>query len=318
MTAVSIMLLAWMIEVGFGWPDWVFKRIRHPVVWIGALISVSDQRLNRVTLGHRSRYVAGACASLFILAGVTSLAIFIARLLPDTWWGWILEAAIASSLLASRSLYEHVRAVARPLQRKELDTARRAVSQIVGRTPDQMDAPEISRAGLESLAENMSDGVVAPIFWGAIFGLPGLAAYKTINTLDSMIGHRRETHAAFGGFAARLDDVANFVPARLTACLLALASARGDVFKTMFRDAGQHRSPNAGWPEAAMAGALQIRLSGPRMYGEDVTQDPWLNAACPDPAPDDMNRGLTLYVRALGLLAGLLFAFIIGERFAST
>ena len=184
----------------------------------------------------------------------------------------------------------------------------------MGRSPDQLDSPAISRAGLESLAENMSDGVIAPLFWGVIFGLPGLAAYKAINTLDSMIGHRIGTYAAFGGFAARLDDIAIFIPARRTGVLLALASASRKAMTVMFQDAAKHRSPNAGWPEAAMAGALGVRLSGPRAYADQVSQEPWLNAAGPDPKPGDMQRGLRLYIHTLVLFAILLLAFEFGAH----
>jgi adenosylcobinamide-phosphate synthase len=175
---------------------------------------------------------------------------------------------------------------------------------IVGRDPSQLDAAGIARAATESLAENTSDGIVAPLFWGAIFGLPGIAAYKAINTLDSMIGHRTPRYEAFGWAAARIDDVANLIPARLTGLLFAIVSVRPCIaLATMWRDAGQHRSPNAGWPEAAMAGALDIRLSGPRIYEGRLSQEPWLNGEAADPTAADLNRALALYRRAMLLLA---------------
>ena len=187
-----------------------------------------------------------------------------------------------------------------------MDAARSAVSMIVGRNPDQLDEAGIARASIESLSENASDGVIAPLFWGALFGLPGIAGYKAVNTLDSIIGHKSERFAAFGGFAARLDDIANLIPARLTGFLLAAVSGVFRSFGVMVRDAGKHRSPNAGWPEAAMAGAIDVRLSGPRTYGDRITDEPWLNAGARDPDASDINRALSLYVKAMISAATLL------------
>jgi adenosylcobinamide-phosphate synthase len=179
---------------------------------------------------------------------------------------------------------------------------------IVGRDPARLDEAGVARAALESLSENASDGVVAPLFWGAVAGLPGIAAYKAINTMDSMIGHRNDRYEDFGKVAARLDDLVNLIPARLTGLAIALVSGRPRAaLRVMARDARRHRSPNAGWPEAAMAGALGIRLSGPRVYGDRVADEPWLNCGAPDPAPNDLSRGLALYVRAMVLCgAGLI------------
>jgi adenosylcobinamide-phosphate synthase len=201
-------------------------------------------------------------------------------------------------------MHDHVDAVARPLMSGDLPAARQAVAMIVGRDPSRLDAAGIARAATESLAENTSDGIVAPLFWGAIFGLPGIAAYKAINTLDSMIGHRTPRHEAFGWAAARIDDVANLIPARLTGLLFAIVSVRPRLaLATMWRDAHHHRSPNAGWPEAAMAGALGVRLSGPRIYEGQLSQEPWLNGEAPDPSAADLNRALALYRRAMLVLA---------------
>ncbi|KDA02571.1 adenosylcobinamide-phosphate synthase CbiB [Hyphomonas oceanitis] len=307
MSPAALMLAAWAIEAVFGWPTWLYRLIHHPVVWLGTGISWLERAFNQPSWPHPARYVAGALASLLVIAAATTLAVAISRALPDTLPGWTIEALIASSLIASRSLYTHVAAVARPLSADDIAGARTAVSQIVGRDPAQLDEPGVARAALESLAENASDGVTAPLFWGALFGLPGLAAYKAVNTLDSMIGHRNTRYAAFGGFAARLDDVANLIPARLTGLAFAAVSGGTSALRTMQRDARRHRSPNAGWPEAAMAGALGVRLSGPRLYGDRVSDEPWLNPAAPDPTPQALKRGLRLYVRAMVLL-GLLLA----------
>jgi len=295
-SAASLMLLAWAVEAAFGWPQRVFKLIKHPVVWIGALISLLERRFNRTDSSHIIRYILGALTTLVVVGSTTLIAYALHMALPRAPIGFVIEAILASSLIASRSLYEHVADVAKPLAAGDITASRVAISKIVGREPSQLDSLAIARASLESLAENTSDGVIAPLFYGLIFGLPGIAAYKAINTLDSMIGHRNPRYLAFGGFAARLDDGVNYVPARLTGLLFAVASLRIPSFKIMLRDADKHRSPNAGWPESSLAGALGVRLSGPRHYSGAVTQEPWLNEAAPDPLPRDINRGLRLYI----------------------
>ncbi|MEM7493651.1 MAG: adenosylcobinamide-phosphate synthase CbiB [Pseudomonadota bacterium] len=312
MTPAALMLLAWAFELVFGWPDWLYQRLRHPVAWLGALISGLERVLNRPEWAKSVRYGAGVVTTCVCIGAATGMAWLIVVILPGTWWGFALQALIASSLIASRSLHRHVRAVASPLIAGDLSQARQAVSMIVGRNPEQLDEAGIARASLESLAENTSDGIIAPIFWGAIFGLPGLAAYKAINTLDSMIGHKNERYSAFGGFAARLDDVANLVPARLTGVLICLASFKASSFLVMFRDARHHRSPNAGWPEAAMAGGLDTRLSGPCSYGDDLTQDAWLNQEARDPLGADVAEGLVLYRRAMVLAFSMLGLMVLG------
>ncbi|MAN46672.1 MAG: cobalamin biosynthesis protein CobD [Alphaproteobacteria bacterium] len=306
MSSVTMILAAWAIEAAFGWPDWLYRLIRHPVVWLGWCVRWLETRLNNHDWAHRVRYMLGALASLLVISLAALAAYAISRALSQSQAGFLLEALIASSLLASHSLYTHVLAVAEPLAKRDLSGAQKVVSLIVGRDPSRLDEAGVARAALESLAENTSDGVTAPLFWGALFGLPGLAAYKAINTLDSMIGHRNDRYAAFGGFAARLDDVANIVPARLTGLVFALGSASLKAFTVMWQDARHHRSPNAGWPEAAMAGALGVRLSGPRSYGDTTSHEPWLNEGAPDPNAVHLKRGLTIYVRSLALAACLL------------
>tara|TARA_R110002051_G_scaffold1194_1_gene6506 strand:+ start:1366 stop:2316 length:951 start_codon:yes stop_codon:yes gene_type:complete len=311
MSPAALMLAAWAIEIAFGWPNWLFRLIRHPVVWFGILVRWLVKAFNQDGWPHTTRYIAGMVASLFAISLATASAWLIAERLPNTPGGFLLEALIASTLLASRSLYKHVADVARPLAYGDIDAARQSVSLIVGRDPAQLDEAGIARASIESLAENASDGVIAPLFWGTLLGLPGLVAYKAINTLDSMIGHRNTSYAAFGGFAARLDDVANLIPARLTGLVFACTSKRLSVFKVMIRDAGRHRSPNAGWPEAAMAAALGIRLSGPRIYGKQQTDDPWLNSGASDPSAQDIRRALSLYLKAMAICTLLLFVIVL-------
>ncbi|CAN0603372.1 unnamed protein product, partial [Ectocarpus sp. 12 AP-2014] len=208
----------------------------------------------------------------------------IAHLLPGGWIGWVLTGVLAWPFIAARSLNDHVKAVATPQMQGDLVAARTAVSMIVGRNPETLDSEAISRAALESLAENASDGVIAPLFWGVFFGLPGLVGYKALNTADSMIAHRNARYEDFGWAAAKLDDLANLIPARLTALLIAVATGRfAHVLATTRRDARSHRSPNAGWPETAMAAGLGVRLSGPRIYDGQPSDDPYLNADAPDP-----------------------------------
>ena len=297
------MILALGLDALIGWPEPLFRRIGHPVTWIGTLISFGEARLNR----GAARRTAGAVWALAVIAVTVALAIGVAAVLPGGLVGVALTGVLAWPFVAVRSLHEHVAAVAQPLSDGDEVGARAAIARIVGRNPETLDQAAMARAALETLAENASDGVVAPLFWGAIFGLPGIAGYKAVNTLDSMIGYRNARYAAFGWAAARIDDVANWLPARLTGGLIAAASkARGTAYRTMKRDARQHRSPNAGWPEAAMAGALAVRLSGPRVYDGAKTDDPWLNAVAPDPRPEDIWRGLRLYRRAMGMFAVLL------------
>ncbi len=303
----AAMVLAMVIDGLLGWPDALYARVGHPVTWLGRLIASLDKRLNRDKDPPWMRRVAGLFATLSVIGLAVALALA-ARIAFGSPWGELLWVGIlAWPFVALRSLYQHVAAVARPLQSGDVAGARQAVSMIVGRDPTRLDEAGIARAAIESLAENASDGVVAPIFWGVLFGLPGLVGYKAVNTLDSMIGHRSARHESFGWAAARIDDVANLVPARLTGLLFALVAAHPpDALRCMVRDARRHRSINAGWPEAAAAGALGVRLCGPRVYHGVVANEPWLNEKARDPAGADIALGLKLYVRAMIVLAGLL------------
>ncbi|MCV2872764.1 adenosylcobinamide-phosphate synthase CbiB [Defluviimonas sp. WL0050] len=290
------MLVALALDAVLGWPKPLFAAIGHPVTWIGALISRLDAWLNLDGVDPGQRRLAGVIAALAVIAVVGELAWIATWFLPAGWIGVLLGGVLAWPFVALRSMHDHVAAVARPLAAGDLDRARHEVSMIVGRDPSRLDEAGVARAALESLAENTSDGIVAPVFWGVLFGLPGIAAYKAINTLDSMIGHRTERFEAFGWASARIDDLANLIPARLTGLLFALTSVRPkEALATMWRDAGHHRSPNAGWPEAALAGALGIRLSGPRVYSDRVAEEPWVNGGAPDPGPQDIVRGLAAY-----------------------
>nr|WP_249809652.1 adenosylcobinamide-phosphate synthase CbiB [Bradyrhizobium sp. 139] len=301
------MAVAMAVDALLGWPSWLFARIGHPVTWLGRLISAIDTAWNRPSDPPALRRAAGLAGALVVIALSVALGWAVQSLLAAGWIQIVSVGILAWPLVALRSLHDHVAAVATPLQAGDIAAAREAVSRIVGRDPAALNEAGIARAAIESLAENASDGIVAPVFWGALFGLPGILGYKAINTLDSMIGHRSERHEAFGWVAARIDDVANFIPARLTGFLFVLlAPKRFEALSCMRRDARRHRSPNAGWPEAAMAGALGVRLSGPRIYHGSITNEPWLNEAARDPLAADIDRGLTVYRRAMLLLGGVL------------
>ena len=301
-----------MIEAAIGYPARLFAWIGHPVTWIGALIGWLDRNLNRETMSFSMRRTAGIVA-LLILLGVTlaaSLALVaLCRLAGPL--ALLPLALLASSLLAQRSLHEHVSRVAEGLEQGGLTGGRKAVAMIVGRDPESLDEAGVARAAIESLSENFSDGIVAPAFWLGIGSLPGGALYKAINTADSMIGHKSPRHLAFGWAAARLDDLVNLPASRLTALLLIAAAAldrqadAGGAWRAVRRDASRHRSPNAGWPEAAMAGALGLRLAGPRVYGAVRVEDGWMGDGRAEATAADIRRALALYRRACLLLWGL-------------
>ena len=303
--------LALLIEAVFGYPDALYARIGHPVTWIGSLISRLDRALNRETWTLGQRKAAGVAALALLLAAVVLPAALLQRFLAPHPLGLAVLAILASTLLATRSLDSHVRAVAMALSSGGLEAGRAAVSQIVGRDPEALDAAGVSRAAIESLAENFSDGVVAPALWLALLGLPGIAAYKAINTADSMVGHRTPRHEAFGWAAARLDDLVNLPASRLTAVLITAASclapgaAPRQAWKAVLRDAPRHRSPNAGWPEAAMAGALGLQLAGPRSYGGVMTPGTPMGDGRTGARADDIFRALRLYRIAVAIGWGL-------------
>ncbi len=302
-----LLLGALLLDALVGDPEPLWRRLPHPVVLAGRAIDALERRLNRRNLGVAAGRAAGALALALLLGGA-----IVAGLVLEALGLWPLELLAAAILLAQRSLYEHVAAVAAALRRGGLSAGRASVARIVGRDPERLDEAGVCRAAIESLAENFSDGVVAPAFWFAVAGLPGLFAYKALNTADSMIGHRSERHRHFGWAAARLDDLANLPASRLSALLIVFARPRalGRVLSAVVSDAGRHRSPNAGWPEAALAGALGIALAGPRQYAGASIQDAWMNAGARQQArADDVERALAVYrdaCRGLWALAGLL------------
>lgn len=309
-----VLFLALVADRFLGDPERLWRGIPHPVVLFGKAISFIDERYNDARQGAEERRKMGALSVGALLLAVFVIGMLLSGLLRQmSWFGALIEIALVTVLLAQKSLADHVWQVATALREEGLDGGRRAVSMIVGRDPQSLDQAGVSRAAVESLAENSSDGVVAPAFWYLLLGLPGLLAYKLLNTADSMIGHLSPRYRDFGRFAARLDDVANWIPARLTGGLVVLAawlqSGRGAArrsFGVMMRDARLHRSPNAGWPEAAYAGALDVALAGPRVYAGDVVNEPMVNGAGRhDLGAGDIEAALKLFWVSMTVLAGI-------------
>jgi adenosylcobinamide-phosphate synthase len=293
-----------ILDAIFGEPDWLWQRVPHPAVLMGRLVGWLDGSLNE----GGNRRAKGAVALLALIVAVWLPAWLLSQ---DLFLG-VFEVLGAAVLLAQRSLVDHVRAVAKGL-RVSLDEGREAVSRIVGRDPDSLDASGVARAAIESTAENFSDGVVAPAFWFLVGGLPGVAVYKAVNTADSMIGHRGERYGEFGWAAARLDDLMNWIPARLAGFVICLVGGGRVAMAVMLRDAPKHKSPNAGWPEAAVAATLGVALAGPRIYGGAVTDDPYLNdAGRRDVDATDIENALWLIWRgwAVVLAVAVLAAFV--------
>jgi len=313
-TTLPLAALAVAVEACLGYPEILLRRIGHPVIWIGSLLAACEARLNRARWPFELRRVLGFIAIglvLSIVVGAAWLLVQVSADLPGP-AGLALTALVASSFLAQRSLYDHVHAVAVALDDAGLAAGREAVGKIVGRDVGKLDTQGVCRAAIETLAENFSDAVVAPALFLALLGLPGGALYKALNTADSMIGHKSERFRAFGFAAAKLDDLANFFPARISAFLVAAAallvsgaSPRG-AWQTALKDSRGHPSPNAGWPEAAFAGTLGIRLGGPRSYGQTTIEDAWIGGTGRDPEPRDILRALALYRAACVIHAGAL------------
>jgi len=299
-TSLTVAFAALLIEGAAGYPAMLQNSIGHPVQWIGRFIGLLDKRLNHP--GHQR--LKGVLALVVVLAVVAAISLCLTFLLRRFAWGWVVEALISSVFLAQTSLRTHVAAVADGLD-DSIEAGRGAVSHLVGRDPQALDASGVARAAIESLAENASDGVVAPALWLALFGLPGIALYKAINTADSMIGHADARYRMFGWAAARLDDLVNLPASRLTGVLLATCSGSARALAVMWRDAGKHHSPNAGWPEAAMAGALGIRLGGPRAYEGESVSLAWMGDGREALDANDIRRALRIYRAMLGLVTAL-------------
>ena len=306
--ALALLAIALFLDGVLPEQRWPFSWPIHPVRLLGAVIARFDNALNRPERGCARNVAWGGVTAGAVTAGAGLFGAVLHGAAMGVPFGWIAELAAVVALLAQRSLFAHVCRVEAPLMRGDLESAREAVSHIVGRDPHGLDRHGVARAATESLVENFSDGVLAPALFYLVFGLPGLFAYKAVNTLDSMVGHRTPRHLYFGRVSARLDDGLNFVPARISAALLAAAAffvpgARpARALAVAMRDAGKHRSVNAGWPEAAAGGALGLVLAGPRRYGAQLVNDPWIGDGTPDAEANDLTRALRLYAAACALL----------------
>ena len=296
-----------------GYPAALARSIGHPVTWMGQLITWLDRRLNRDDASPEARRRAGGVALLVLLVVVGLVALVVEQTLLLLPLGLLFAAIAASTMLAQHSLLVHVGQVADALEDGGLEAGREAVAHIVGRDTAGLDQAGVARAAIESLAENFSDGVVAPAFWMVIAGLPGAALYKAINTADSMIGHRTERHQDFGRTAAQLDDIVNLPASRLSALLIVAAAyltkgaSASAAWQATWRDGPKHASPNAGHPEAAMAGALGLSLAGPRVYDGAITDGAWMGEGRREVNASDIRTALELYSRADGLLIAVVF-----------
>lgn len=300
-----IVIAAMILDGIFGEPDALWKRAPHPAVLLGRVVSALDERLNK----GQARRARGVVAVL-VLVGLSLGVAWVVDHIP---LGWLIEIFIGFTLLAQRSLVDHVSAVARALE-GGLAEGRRRVAMIVGRDVAALDEAGVARAAIESAAENVSDGVIAPVFWFMVAGLPGLLIYKAVNTADSMIGYRTPEHLEFGWAAARLDDVLNLVPARLTAFLIAAEARSWAPVRAALREAHLHRSPNAGWPEAAMAARIGVALSGPRAYHGEMTDDPFVNpSGRRNPGPADIDAAVRILWRIWGVALGVAAAVALAQ-----
>ena len=312
-----ILLLALFIEAMVGDLRPLFRAVPHPVAAFGRLVGVLDRRLNRESRSERNRILRGAIVVVVLILLVATLGWAVHLFAREVPYGEVLELAVLVILIAQRGLFDHVRRVGTALREDGIDAGRAAVGHIVGRDVKGLDDHGVCRAAIESCAENFNDGVLAPVFWYALLGLPGLMMYKAVNTMDSMIGFTTPRHRAFGMAAARLDDALNFFPARISGVVIALAAlfvptanvARA--FKVMLSDAAKHRSLNAGWPEGAMAGALDLALGGPRSYQGQVVSDPWIGGGRARANDGDIRRALYMFTVACLINAGLVAGLIL-------
>jgi len=314
-----ILLVALIADAAFGDPPLLWRTVPHPVAIIGGIASWLEKKLNREFRGQRDRLFRGALVAGGMTVAAMIIGTFVTELRRHWEWGWAVELVLVWVLLAQQSLFFHVRRVAKALTRDGVEGGRRAVAHIVGRDPQSLDEYGVARAAIESCAESFADGVVAPVFWYVLFGFPGLLALKTVNTLDSILGHRTERLLMFGMVAARLDDAMMLIPARLAGLLLVIAAVfvpRGRprlAWRTMWKDHARHASPNAGWPEAAMAGALDLALAGPRRYEGELVDTGWIGAGRARATPGDIHTSLYMLIVACLLNAGIVIGLILLE-----
>ena len=306
--------LAICIDYTVGWPNRFISFIGHPVIFIGKAISWFEKNFNYGS--KRQKVLYGGCSTIFLIGIFYILTFFIETYIFTHTNGWIRVVILAMIIwpwLAIKSMHIHISNILIPLSNGNIEQARYELSMIVGRNTAKLDENEISRSAIESLAENTSDGVIAPLFWGVVLGVPGLVAYKVINTADSMIAYKTERFKDYGLIAAKIDDVVNYIPARLTAVLYSIVGLAPTKIRGLGNEANLHRSPNAGWPEGMVARILDVKLSGPRAYNNSLSNDAWLNESAPDATPASIGKALSLFHRTVIVLIFLFF--ILGTVF---
>ena len=306
--------LAICIDYAVGWPNRFISFIGHPVIFIGKAISWFEKNFNYGS--KRQKVLYGGCSTIFLIGIFYILTFFIETYIFTHTNGWIRVVILAMIIwpwLAIKSMHIHISNILIPLSNRNLEQARYELSMIVGRNTAKLNENDISRSAIESLAENTSDGVIAPLFWCVVLGLPGLVAYKVINTADSMIAYKTERFKDYGLIAAKIDDVVNYIPARLTAVLYSIVGLAPSKIRGLGNEANLHRSPNAGWPEGMVARILDVKLSGPRAYNNSLSNDAWLNESAPDATPASIGKALSLFHRTVIVLIFLFF--ILGTVF---
>lgn len=307
-----VILGAMLIDIILGWPDVLFKLIGHPVTWLSKVINILDLNLNKRSFSNNIRKFNGFITLLICLILISALFITVQIILNNLPFGIFIAMIFTWPLIAINSMHKHIRNILKDFNNNKIKSIRKSVSKIVGRNTLKLNKISLIRASIESLGENTSDGIIAPVFWALIFGLPGIALYKTINTLDSMIGYKNTQYKDFGWASARLDDFVNIIPSRITGFLYAAVSKKFlFTMIVMIKDGNKHTSPNAGYPEAALAGALNVSLSGPRVYNNFTRHDQWLNETGLPPSIEDLKKALKMYENIMILIVSLAILFLV-------
>lgn len=307
-----VILGAMLIDIALGWPNVLFKLVGHPVTWLSKIINLLDVNLNNPSYSDNAKRLNGCIALLICIVLISIIFMTIQKILANVPFGIFITMILTWPLIAINSMHKHIKDILEDFKKNKIQLIRKSVSKVVGRNTLNLNKTNLVRASIESLGENTSDGIIAPIFWGLIFGLPGIALYKTINTLDSMIGYKNNKYKDFGWASARVDDFVNLIPSRITGIFYALIS-KNFLFTitVMIKDGNKHVSPNAGYPEAALAGALNVSLSGPRVYNKVTRNDPWLNEKGLPPSVLDLKKALKLYENIIKLIVFLVILFLI-------
>ncbi len=309
-----LLLTALILEIYLDWPQVFYKYLKHPIIWIGSIIKIFDNLLNKDSYSFNLKKSFGFLTVLITIFLGLIFYELVSKFFENFFLAEIFYIFIIWSFMCTKSLYSHIKEIENNLNDNNLLKAKKSLSKVVGRDTKYLSKNDIIRASLESLSESTSDGIVAPIFWYFIFGIPGLIIFKIVSTLDSMIGYKSKKYQAFGYASAKLDDILNFIPSRLTGLIFVILSSKPKyTFSIMINNANKLSSPNAGWPESAFSGALSIRLGGPKTYSNHSNSDKWLNEECKDPTLKDFQEGLKLYKKTIFLLIIIIVFFTISQ-----